>query len=79
VVFHKKYYALKKKQPTSKEIESNALNQAVLGILGMPNKSSANKFNQRDKELNEALLHIMRIKNILQHQHKMLSESAINT
>lgn len=51
-----------------------------MGIMGINLvKSANNKSNQRDKELNEALLHIMRIKNILQNQHKILSETAINT
>jgi hypothetical protein len=53
VVFYKKYYALKKKQPTNKEIESKSVNQAILGLIGLgPSKTATNKFNQRDKELN---------------------------
>jgi hypothetical protein len=80
VVFYKKYHALKKKQSSIKEIEPKVINQAIMGIAGISLiKSPSNKSNQRDKELNEALLHIMRIKNILQNQHKILTETAINT
>ena len=42
-------------------------------------KAQSPKFSQRDKELNEALLHIMRVRNTLEWQYKILSESAINT
>ena len=37
-----------------------------------------NRLSQRDQELNFVLLQLMRTRNILEHQHRILEENLIN-
>ena len=81
IVFLKKYSAMKKKQE-NKPLLNNVkqIGMAIFGALdGITNKAVPNRINQRDHELNESLLHIMRVRNTLEYQYRILSEAAINT
>jgi hypothetical protein len=73
---------MKKKQQNKQQQQPN-IKQVNLAIFGMidniTNKGQPNRISQRDRELNEALLHIMRMRNTLEHQYRILSEAAINT
>ena len=77
VVFMKRYRAMKK-QSDKKKIPKE-MGKAILSMVESNPKVQPQRFSQRDRELNETLLHIMRIRNTLEYQYKILSESAINT
>ena len=73
---------MKKKQENKQQQQPNIklINLAIFGAIdNLANKPQPNRINQRDRELNEALLHIMRMRNTLEHQYRILSEAAINT
>ena len=81
VVFIKRYKAMKKKKESAKPFESKELNKAIIDVIESNTGKSqlGSSISQREKQSNEALLHIMRVKNTLEHQHRILSEAAINT
>lgn len=64
VVFVKRYKAMKKQQGTKLAKKEPNVHPQDLTKTNM-SKTQQGKLNQRDKELNESLLHIMRIRNIL--------------
>ena len=63
VVFMKRYRAMKK-QSEKKKVPKE-VGKAILSIFETNQKVQPQRFSQRDKELNETLLHIMRIRNTL--------------
>jgi hypothetical protein len=68
----KRYKAMKKKKTA--KLDSKVIDKAIKGLTETSNsKAQACKLSQRDKELNEALLHIMRIRNTLESQYKVLT------
>ena len=82
VVFLKKYNAVKKRRQYNQPLKHGSQKQisAVRQTQGgVSNSHPQNKISDRDRELNEVLLQVMRRKNILQHQFKILTETAINT
>ena len=67
-----------KKKQAAKKTTNKEVSKVLTAIVNNAKPQSSN-MNQRDRELNEALLHIMRMRNTLEHQYKILSECSINT